>query len=77
MQVQQLLAGVNAAIAKLPKVQGGAQPAMSNALQKTLDRASKEAEGLGDDADLHRAPAAGAELRPREIPEGMTRWLRR
>ena len=46
---QQLLAGVNAAIAKLPKVQGGAQPGMSNALQKTLDRAAKEAEGFKDD----------------------------
>ena len=47
--VQQLLAGVNAAIAKLPKVQGGTQPGMSNPLNKTLDRAAKEAEGFKDD----------------------------
>ena len=37
---QQLLAGVNSAISKLPKVQGGTQPGMSQALQKVFDRAS-------------------------------------
>ncbi len=47
--VQQLLANANAAIAKLPKVQGGAQPGMATTLQKTLDRAAKEAEGFKDD----------------------------
>ena len=46
---QKLLAGVNTAIEKLPKVQGGAQPGMSNALQKTLDRAAKEADGFKDE----------------------------
>ena len=36
--VQQLLAAVNAAIAKLPKVQGAsAQPSMGGALTKVLD----------------------------------------
>jgi ATP-dependent Clp protease ATP-binding subunit ClpB len=47
--VQQLLANAKAAIAKLPKVQGGTQPGMAAALQKTLDRAAKEAEGFKDD----------------------------
>jgi ATP-dependent Clp protease ATP-binding subunit ClpB len=47
--VEQLLSGVNAAIAKLPKVQGGAQPGMSPALQKTLEQAFKEAENFKDD----------------------------
>jgi ATP-dependent Clp protease ATP-binding subunit ClpB len=47
--VEQLLSGVNSAIAKLPKVQGGAQPGMSAALQKTLDQAFKEAESFKDD----------------------------
>ncbi|MGD0797426.1 MAG: ATP-dependent chaperone ClpB [Acidobacteriaceae bacterium] len=47
---QELLAGVNAAIAKLPKVSGAsAQPSMSPALQKVLDRASKEADGFKDE----------------------------
>ena len=39
----------NAAIAKLPKVSGGNQPSSSNALQKVLDRASKEADNFKDD----------------------------
>jgi ATP-dependent Clp protease ATP-binding subunit ClpB len=48
--VQQLLATVNAAIAKLPKVQGSAQqPGMSQALTKVLDGAFKEAENFKDD----------------------------
>jgi len=47
--VEQLLSGVNSAIAKLPRVQGGAQPGMSPALQKTLEQAFKEAENFKDD----------------------------
>jgi ATP-dependent Clp protease ATP-binding subunit ClpB len=47
--VEQLLSGVNSAITKLPKVQGGAQPGMSGALQKTLEQAFKEAENFKDD----------------------------
>ena len=47
--VEQLLSGVNSAIAKLPKVQGGGQPGMSAALQKTLEQAFKEAENFKDD----------------------------
>jgi ATP-dependent Clp protease ATP-binding subunit ClpB len=50
VRVQELLAGANAAIAKLPKVSGAsAQPGMSSALQKVLDRASKEAENFKDE----------------------------
>jgi ATP-dependent Clp protease ATP-binding subunit ClpB len=50
VRVQQLLAGANAAIAKLPKVSGSnAQPAMAASLQKILDRASKEADSFKDD----------------------------
>jgi ATP-dependent Clp protease ATP-binding subunit ClpB len=47
--VEQLLTGVNSAIAKLPKVQGGAQPGMSSALQKVLEQGFKEAENFKDD----------------------------
>ena len=48
--VQQLLAKVNAAIAKLPKVQGAAQqPGLSASLTKVLDGAFKEAENFKDD----------------------------
>jgi ATP-dependent Clp protease ATP-binding subunit ClpB len=48
--VQGLLAGANAAIAKLPKVSGAAaQPGISPALQKVLDRAAKEAESFKDE----------------------------
>jgi ATP-dependent Clp protease ATP-binding subunit ClpB len=49
VRVQELLAGANAAISKLPKVSGGTQPGMSNALTKVLERASKEAETFKDD----------------------------
>jgi ATP-dependent Clp protease ATP-binding subunit ClpB len=47
--VEQLLSGVNAAIEKLPKVQGGGQPGLSNALQKGLEQGFKEAESFKDD----------------------------
>ena len=47
--VEQLLSGVNSAIAKLPKVQGGAQPNMSAALQRVLEQGFKEAENFKDD----------------------------
>src|SRR6201996_1493552 len=47
--VQQLLAQVNAAIDKLPKVQGAAQPGLGSAMQKILDGAFKEAENFKDD----------------------------
>jgi ATP-dependent Clp protease ATP-binding subunit ClpB len=47
--VQQLLAQMNAAIDKLPKVQGASQPGLGNALQKVLDGAFKEAENFKDD----------------------------
>jgi ATP-dependent Clp protease ATP-binding subunit ClpB len=48
--VQQLLSQVNAAIDKLPKVQGAsAQPGLSNVLTKVLDGAFKEAENFKDD----------------------------
>src|SRR3977135_3188081 len=47
--VEQLLSGVNAAIEKLPKVQGGGQPGMSAALQKGLEQGFKEAENFKDD----------------------------
>ena len=36
--VEQLLSGVNSAIEKLPKVQGGAQPGLSSAIQKVLEQ---------------------------------------
>ncbi|WP_263410431.1 ATP-dependent chaperone ClpB [Terriglobus tenax] len=48
--VQQLLANVNAAIAKLPKVQGQSQqPGVSASLQKVLDGAFKEAGNFKDE----------------------------
>jgi ATP-dependent Clp protease ATP-binding subunit ClpB len=47
--VEQLLSGVNAAIAKLPKVQGGGQPGTSAALLKVVERGFKEAENFKDD----------------------------
>src|SRR5258707_1711457 len=47
--VEQLLSGLNGAIAKLPKVQGGGQPGLSSALQKVLEQAFKEAENFKDD----------------------------
>src|SRR5580658_4530869 len=48
--IQQLLAAVNAAIQKLPKVQGASQqPGMGAALTKVLDQAFKEADNFKDD----------------------------
>ena len=47
--VQELLAGVNAGVAKLPKVQGGGQPGMSQALNKVLEQGFKEAENFKDE----------------------------
>ena len=47
--VEQLLAGLNSAIEKLPKVQGGNQPGMSQKLQKVMDQAFKEAENFKDE----------------------------
>jgi ATP-dependent Clp protease ATP-binding subunit ClpB len=50
VSVPQLLGNVNAALAKLPKVQGAAQqPGLSAALTKVLDGAFKEAENFKDD----------------------------
>src|SRR6201996_1712158 len=47
--VEQLLSGVNSAIEKLPKVQGGAQASLSTALQKVVEQAFKEAENFKDE----------------------------
>jgi hypothetical protein len=48
--VPQLLASVDAAISRLPKVQGSAsQPGLSNALTKVLEGGFKEAETFKDD----------------------------
>ncbi len=47
--VEQLLSGVNSAIEKLPKVQGGGQPGLSSALQKVLEQGFKEADNFKDD----------------------------
>jgi ATP-dependent Clp protease ATP-binding subunit ClpB len=47
--VQQLLSGVNAAIGKLPKVQGGNQPQLAQATQKILEQAFKEADNFKDE----------------------------
>jgi ATP-dependent Clp protease ATP-binding subunit ClpB len=47
--VEQLLSGVNSAIEKLPKVQGGTQPGLSSALQKVLEQGFKEADNFKDD----------------------------
>jgi ATP-dependent Clp protease ATP-binding subunit ClpB len=47
--VEQLLSGVNAAIGKLPKVQGGGQPGTSATLQKVVEKGFKEAENFKDD----------------------------
>jgi ATP-dependent Clp protease ATP-binding subunit ClpB len=47
--VEQLLSGLNSAIEKLPKVQGGGQPGLSNALQKVLEQGFKEAENFKDE----------------------------
>jgi ATP-dependent Clp protease ATP-binding subunit ClpB len=45
----QLDGRIKESLAKLPKVSGGAQPAMGNALQRVLDQANKEAETFHDD----------------------------
>ena len=47
--MEQLLSGVNSAIEKLPKVQGGGQPGMSAAMQKVLEQGFKEAENFKDE----------------------------
>ena len=48
--IQQMLSGVNAAIEKLPKVQGSnAQPGLSAALTRVLEQAFKEAEHFKDE----------------------------
>ena len=48
--VQQLLAQMNGAMSKLPKVQGGSQqPGMGGALSKVMDGAFREAENFKDD----------------------------
>jgi ATP-dependent Clp protease ATP-binding subunit ClpB len=47
--VQQLLSGVNSAIAKLPKVQGGAQPGLGQSMTKVLEQAFKEADNFKDE----------------------------
>lgn len=47
--VEQLLSGINSAIGKLPKVQGGTQPALAQATQKVLEQAFKEADNFKDD----------------------------
>ena len=47
--VQSLLAAANAAIQRLPRIQGGSQPGMSQALTKVFDRASKEADHFKDE----------------------------
>src|SRR5580704_16661962 len=47
--VEQLLSGVNSAIQKLPKVQGGTQPGLSSVLQKVLEQGFKEADNFKDD----------------------------
>jgi ATP-dependent Clp protease ATP-binding subunit ClpB len=47
--VEQLLSGVNTAIARLPKVQGGGQPQLGSAAQKVLEQAFKEAENFKDE----------------------------
>jgi ATP-dependent Clp protease ATP-binding subunit ClpB len=47
--VQSLLAAANSAIQRLPKIQGGSQPGMSQATVKIFDRAAKEAEGFKDE----------------------------
>ena len=47
--VEQMLAGVNGAIAKLPKVQGGGQPGVSGQLQRVLEQAFKEAANFKDE----------------------------
>src|SRR5277367_1174531 len=45
----QLIAKTTEALGKLPKVSGGAQPGTSNAMQKVLDQAFKEADNFKDE----------------------------
>ncbi len=45
----QLAGKIKEALAKLPKVAGGTQPGMGQALQRVLDQASKEAENFHDE----------------------------
>jgi ATP-dependent Clp protease ATP-binding subunit ClpB len=45
----QLIAKTHEALSKLPKVSGGSQPGMSNAMQKVLDQAFKEADNFKDE----------------------------
>ncbi|HMF53071.1 MAG TPA: ATP-dependent chaperone ClpB [Edaphobacter sp.] len=47
--VEQLLSGINSAIQKLPKVQGGTQPGLGQAAQKVLEQAFKEADNFKDE----------------------------
>ncbi len=47
--VEQMLSGVNSAIQKLPKVQGGTQPGMSAAMTKVLEQAFHEAANFKDE----------------------------
>jgi ATP-dependent Clp protease ATP-binding subunit ClpB len=47
--VQQLLSGINSAIEKLPKVQGGTQPGLAQSTQKVLEQAFKEADNFKDE----------------------------
>jgi len=47
--VQQLLSGVNSAIQKLPKVQGGGQPGLAQTTQKVLEQAFREADNFKDE----------------------------
>ena len=47
--MQEMLNGVNTAISKLPKVQGGGQPGMSQALNKVLEQAFHEAANFKDE----------------------------
>src|SRR5580700_5757288 len=73
--VEQLLSGVNSAIEKLPKVQGGGQPGMSQALQKVLEQGFKEAENFKDDyvstehllLALSRAPKTAGQNDPVQL----------
>ena len=47
--VEQMLNGVNGAVGKLPKVQGGGQPGVSTQLQRALEQAFKEAANFKDE----------------------------
>ena len=47
--VEQMLAGLNTAMGKLPKVQGGTQPGASMALNRVLEQAFREADAFKDE----------------------------